>query len=221
MTTPNLQLWPIGDSLTAPYVPTLAARIAAAFPDGAAELVGSVAAGGGLHHEGHGGYRIAKIDKNLDAYHAALTAQGKRPTAAIVVLGSNDVIGMPSPNISSLITQWGALLDHLRAQGVTTLVVATIPKTTIKPSPGVAPLNIALRAAAAKRGLPLVDLEKKLDPALLADGAHFKPEGAVAMGNAIADVTIPALRRSQSAGGGSVGPILLLAALGGLLLTRR
>lgn len=216
--TKPIQLWPIGDSLTAPYVATLAADLAA---QGKQVVLVGTQTFGGQRHEGHGGYRVQQIANALPGYLETLHQQGAAPTAAIVVLGTNDTVSAPYPNIPAIIASWKGLIQQLKSAGVRTIVAATIPQTTARNSPGVPLLNTALRKEARAMGLPLVDLERVLDPANLRDGVHFNAAGATAMGHAIAKVTGPAIAsRSTSGSGATIA--LALAGLGlGLLALKR
>jgi len=175
-------IMPLGDSLTAPYVPTLARLLTQAKVP--FRLVGTQGSGA-LRHEGHGGYRVQMIASALDGYLASI---GETPGYAVVCLGTNDLVSMPFPDVPKILSQWEALIGSLRARGVRVLV-CTVPRTTVPNSPGIAAFNAGVRSYAKRNSarLHLADLERALSlDDLSADGVHLSPAGAERMGRVIA-----------------------------------
>ncbi len=177
-------IMPLGDSLTAPYVPTLAKLLGDA---GASfKLVGTQGTAP-LNHEGHGGYRVQMIGDALEGYLAKL---GGAPQYAIVCLGTNDLYSMPFPDVAKILTQWKNLIASLKARGAR-VVVCTIPKWKGYPTNFAETFNAGVRSYVKSNAArtKLVDLERDLSTAdLSADGVHLSALGAAKMGRLIARV---------------------------------
>jgi lysophospholipase L1-like esterase len=178
VSVPTIML--IGDSLTAPYVPTFAKLLTdAKVPF---RLIGTQGKPP-LSHEGHGGYRVQMIADALPGY----LAKAGTPQYAAVCLGTNDLATMPFPDVAKILAQWQNLIASLTSRGVRVLVCTT-PQTTLPNSPGFPAFNRGVRAYATNRArVTLADLERGLSTAdLSADQVHLSAAGAARMGTIIA-----------------------------------
>lgn len=180
-----------GDSLTVGYA-TLDggafARELAVPSFGPAVFVGGVTGPQGLH-EGHGGWRINQIAKNIDGWIAS-----SKPTDVALMIGTNDALSMETPGAA--LAELRTLVLHVLKLGPR-VVLATIPPFAgalakwntwaAAYNAGIVQLVRELRAEGYS--VELADVDKAVSTAdLAADGVHMTPAGyakiATVMGRA-------------------------------------
>ena len=156
------------------------------------------------------------------------TALSRHKTANFLLLleGANDVIGGISHQ--TLVQNLGIMIDKTRAKGISPLVATLTPEEKYGNTPLIAnTINPEIKALAAQKGVPLVDLYSKVAPSWSAwswDGLHPNYDGMYAIASAwFAQVPIAGAPGGGAApgggggGGGGGGCFIATAAYGSLL----
>jgi len=199
--TEPLRIMPLGDSITAgtngAYRAPLYRKLSDLYPGRSIDFVGTATHAGSptlpdRQHEGHGGYRIADISRNLDGnnrragnnggYWLTGTATRKPITPNVILLhiGTNDI---PYISASDMVEQLDALIDKLttlRPQArllLADLIVRNDFGEAKSRDYSARIPEIVAKYAAKGRHVTFVNMHDSVSPSDLYDGLHPNSAG--------------------------------------------